>query len=66
VNPKEVKDTTGRAENSTIVWHESEEGKLALLSYVVKTKSKGTKNILALGTVPDLATMGITIERMVN
>ena len=60
--PKEVKDSTGRADNSTNVWHESDEGKLALLSYVVKTKSKWTKNILELGTVPYLATLGITRE----
>ena len=55
----------GGGENSTIVWHEMQQGrqgKLSLISYVVNTKSKGKKNILVLCSVPNLATLGVTSD----
>ena len=58
--PKEVKEVRDRGENSSIVWYEEKEGKLTLTSYVVKTKSKGVKNILVLSTIPNLPSLGIT------
>ena len=36
---KGMKYMTDRDENTTIVWHEKEKGKVAITSYVVKTKS---------------------------
>ena len=56
---KLMKSLTGREENSTIVWHETSQGKMAIIAYAVNTKSKG-KKILLLCTVPNLAILGIT------
>ena len=44
-----------------MVWHE-DKGKIKLVSYVVNTKSKGKKHIILLNTVPELATMGSTMD----
>ena len=57
---KEIKNMVDRLENSTVVWHELTHGNMCIVSYVVKTKSKGKKNILILCTIPKLATLGIT------
>ena len=57
---KLMKSLTGREENSTIVWHETSQGKMAIIAYAVNTKSKGKKMILLLCTVPNLAIFGIT------
>ena len=58
--PKEVKDTTGREPNSSVIWWEKERGKFVLVSYVVNTKSKGMKNVIALSTMPPL--LGLTMD----
>ena len=50
---KEMLDTEGREDHSSIVWTEKEKGKWCITSYLRKTKSKGfvkvpvivTKNI---------------------
>ena len=52
--------TDGRDINSTVVWWESEQGKASITSYVVNTKSKGKKVVLALTNYPGLADMGVT------
>ena len=57
---KEMKNMVDRLENSKVVWHELTHGNICIVSYVVKTKSKGKKNILLLCTIPHLATLGIT------
>ena len=56
--PKEVKDTAGREENSYMVLWDKESGKITLHSFVVKTKSKGMKNITLLSTHPPI--LGVT------
>lgn len=56
--PAEVKDTTDREENSTEIFYEKGKKVLVLISYVVKTKSKGKKNVLALTTLRPL--LGVT------
>lgn len=55
--PKEVKTLDNREEFSTEVWWEKE-GKITFTSYVVKTKSKGKKNIVVLSTMEPL--LGVT------
>ena len=58
--PIEIKDTTGREENSSVIWWEKERGKFTLISYVVHTKSSGVKNVLGMSTMPPL--LGTTID----
>lgn len=58
---KQQTDVKNREEKSSVVWHE-EKGQIKMVSYVVNTKSKGKKNIILLNTVPDLATMGSTMD----
>ena len=54
--PKGMKSLIGRGKNTTIVWHETSQGKTAI-SFIEKTKSQGKRIILLLCTVPNL---GIT------
>ena len=56
--PKEVKSLVNRDENTTEVWWEKDKQKITLNSYVVKTKSKGKKNIILLATMSPL--LGVT------
>ena len=58
--PKELKAVRGREANSTIVWYEKDDGTISIMSYVVKLKSKGMKNILVLSTIPELPSVGVT------
>ena len=51
---------TGREPLSTVVWHESEEGKVNITSCVVSTKSRGKCNIMVINTNPNLTTLGLT------
>ena len=57
---KAMKDVQDREENSTIVWHEKAKGKMTVTSYTPLTKSSGMKNILALSTIPNLPSLGVT------
>ena len=45
---KEMLDTTGRENLSSIVWTEKEKGKWCITSYLRKTKSKGTSFVFVL------------------
>ena len=56
--PKEIKDTKDREPNSYEPLWEKKTGKVSLHSYVVKTKSKGVKNVLVLSTFDPL--LGLT------
>ena len=55
-----MKEIQNREENSTVVWHEKEKGKMTLSSYCVKTKSKGKKIVLLLSNYPNLPILGVT------
>ena len=55
-----MKEHRNREPLSSVAWHESAEGKMSVVSYVVNTKSRGKKNILVLCTIPNLATVGVT------
>ena len=57
---KEMVNTEGREDNSTIVYFEKESGKISLTSYMVSTKSKGKKCVLLLSNYPDFAALGVT------
>ena len=50
--PAEIKDTKNRENFSYEISWEKERGDMSLHSYVVKTKSKGKKNVLMLSTRP--------------
>ena len=52
--PAAVTSTENRENNSYKVFWEKKKGKITLHSYVVNTKSKGTKNVLALASMPPL------------
>ena len=54
----EIKNLADREQLSTVVWHETEQGKLSLVSYAVQSKTKGKKNIILLSTIPNLSTVG--------
>jgi hypothetical protein len=56
--PPQIKTLTGRNEFSYKILWEKSTNKLTLHSYVVNTKSKGKKNVLALSTLPPI--LGIT------
>lgn len=56
--PAAVKSVEGRENYSYQVYWETENMKLTLHSYVVRTKSKGMKNVLVLSSVPPI--LGIT------
>ena len=58
--PNEVKSTFQREDKTTLVFWESKKNIFSLTSYVVKTKSKGLKNILVLSTMPII--LGNTID----
>lgn len=49
-----IRSTEGREEFSYKVYWEKEHGKFSLHSYVVNTKSTGTKNVMLLSTMPPL------------
>ena len=57
---KEITKVVGRTDLSCQVWFESAEGHIAMISYCVKTKSKGLKNVVVLCTIPNLPTVGVT------
>ena len=56
--PKEIRDMTGREENSSIIWYEKEKNKMSLTSFVFNTKPKGKKDVIILSTKPVL--LGVT------
>ena len=58
--PNEIKSTSDRDANSYKVFWEKKDCKMSLHSYVVRTKSKGMKNVLVLSTVPPI--LGTTID----
>ena len=58
--PNEIKNTKERESNSYKAFWDVNNTKFSLHSYVVKTKSKGMKNVLLLSTMP--AIIGHTID----